>query len=189
MADVPWTGRLLPPAPISDEHDLSQFDSGVATINAFLTSNALLNHRERYSLVLVLADEAHRVFGYYALTIGQVSRQIGTKGKARRGAPANIPAVILGRLGVDKSLQGKGVGQDLLMHSIGLTLALSRENKEGLAPPVSVMAIKALNGNVASFYEHMGFQAFDPEHPLELVRSIRDLMGDHKTAMTEARET
>ena len=51
MADVPWTGRLLPPAPISDEHDLSQFDSGVATINAFLTSNALLNHRERYSLL------------------------------------------------------------------------------------------------------------------------------------------
>lgn len=189
MADVPWTGRLLPPAPISDEHDLSQFDSGVATINAFLTSNALLNHRERYSLVLVLADEAHRVFGYYALAIGQVSRKIGTKGKARRGAPANIPAVILGRLGVDKSLQGKGVGQDLLMHSIGLTLALSRENKEGLAPPVSVMAIKALNGNVASFYGRMGFQAFDPEHPLELVRSIRDLMGDHKTAMTEARET
>ena len=189
MADVPWTGRLLPPAPILDAHDPSRFDSGVDTINAFLKNNALTNHRERYSLVLVLADEAHRVFGYYALAIGQVSRKVGTKGKSRRGAPANIPAVILGRLGVDQSLQGMGIGKDLLTHAIGASLVLAHGNQEGLAPPISVMAIKALNENVASFYRRVGFQAFDPEHPLELVRSIRDLVADHEAAMIEVRKT
>lgn len=179
----------MPPAPISDEHDLSRFDSGVDTINTFLKNNALSNHREKYSLVLVLADEAHRVFGYYALAIGQVSRKVGTKGKARRGAPAKIPAVILGRLGVDQSLQGMGVGKDLLTHAIGASLALAQGDRVGLTPPISVMAIKALNANVASFYQRVGFQAFDPEYPLELVRSIRDLMADDEAAMIEVRKT
>lgn len=189
MSDTPWTGRLLPPAPISDEHDLSRFNSGVDTIDTFLKSNALSNHREKYSLVLVLADEAQVVFGYYALAIGQVSRKVGTKGKARRGAPANIPAVILGRLGVDQGLQGIGVGKDLLTHAIGASLMLARGDRAGLTPPISVMAIKALNESVASFYQRVGFQAFDPEYPLELVRSLRDLMVDHETAMTEVRKT
>lgn len=66
---------------------------------------------------------------------------------------------------------------------------LAQGNEAGPTPPISVMAIKALNERVASFYQRVGFQAFDPEYPLELVRSIRDLMADHETAMTEVRKT
>ncbi len=189
MPDLSGTGQLLPPTQITDAHDLSRFESGVETIDTFLKTNALSNHRAKYSLVLVVADEAHVVFAYYALAIGKVTRKVGTKGRARSGAPAQIPAVILGRLGVDKSLQGEGVGKDLLVHAIGATLAIAEGSYEGPSPPISVMAIKALNADVAAFYQRFGFEAFDPEHPLELVRSLRDLRLDHEAAMIEARKT
>ena len=81
------------------------------------------------------------------------------------------------------------VGRDLLTHAVGAALALSGGQSAGPAMPISVMAIKALNEEVASFYKQVGFQAFDPDNPLELVRSIRELMSDYEAAMIQIKST
>ena len=74
MPPEPRAGKLLPPTPIEPSHDVRRFDRGEPAIDDFLKRSALRNHRERFSMVLVVADEAREVFGYHALAHGAVSR-------------------------------------------------------------------------------------------------------------------
>lgn len=171
MSD-PWSGRLRPPEPIEEGHDLAAFDSGEPAIDDWLRSRAIPNQRNRFSTTFVVADEAGRVWGYHALAIGSVARKAGLPRRARHGAPSQIPAYLLARLGVDRALQGRGLGRDLLADAIRRVVRLA----EG--QPAAVLAVDALNAGVVPFYAARGFLAHDPAEPLQLVRPIADLALD-----------
>jgi GNAT superfamily N-acetyltransferase len=163
-------------------HDVGRFDSREPTIDDFLKRNALRNHQERFSMVLVLTDEAREVFGYYALAHGSVSRSVGLHRRERHGAPAEIPAIVLGRLGVDRRVQGLGIGSDLLRHAVETALLIAGTTVHGTSLPFAVMAIRALDAERGAFYARHGFRSFDREHPLDLVRRIADLEADRELA-------
>ena len=182
MPPEPRAGKLLPPTPIEPSHDVRRFDSGEPAIDDFLKRSALRNHRERFSMVLVVADEAREVFGYHALAHGAVSRSVGLVRKERHGAPAEIPAIVLGRLGVDRRVQGRGIGRDLLRHAVETALLIAGTTVHGTSLPFAVMAIRALDAERAAFYARHGFRSFDREHPLDLVRRIADLEADRQLA-------
>jgi len=83
----------------------------------------------------------------------------------------HIPAVHLGRLAVDESMQGQGLGGDLLFHAL-LTAAKISEH-------VGVYAVDvfAINAKAAAFYQRFGFLPLndDPFHlflPVKLVRQL-----------------
>ncbi|MFO1207610.1 MAG: hypothetical protein U1E40_00145 [Amaricoccus sp.] len=181
MSSEPWPARWSPPRAIDPAHDVSRFDSGERSIDDFLKNHALRNHQERYSLVVVLADQSGEVFGYYALTYGSIARNTALPRKLRHGAPDQIPAMILARLGVDRRVQGRGTGRHLLGHAIRTVLWTAEQPIASAFPPFAVMAIKALDEARAAFYARNGFQSFDASRPLDLVRRIRDLAAD--TAM------
>jgi GNAT superfamily N-acetyltransferase len=182
MSSEPWSGRLSPPAAIDSAHDVSRFDSGEGSIDDFLKKHALKNHQEQYSLVVVLADQAGEVFGYYALAYGSIARNAALPRKHRHGAPSEIPAIILARLGVDRRVQGRGIGKDLLGHAIRTVLWIAEQPIANVSPPFAVMAIKALDAARATFYAKHGFRSFDATRPLDLVRRIKDLAADQALA-------
>ena len=182
MTSDPWSGRLLPPSAIELGHAVSRFDSREPSIDDFLRNHALKNHQVQYSLVVVLADEAGEVFGYYALTYGSIARSAALPRRYRHGAPVEIPAIILARLGVDRRVQGRGIGKDLLGHAIGTVLWIAEQPIANASPPFAVMAIKALDEARAAFYAKHGFRSFDATKPLDLVRRIKDLAADKALA-------
>ena len=67
--------------------------------------------------------------------------------------PDPVPVVLLGRLAVDRSWQGKGVGADLLRDGVLRVLAA--------AETISVRAIlvHAISSDAKAFYERHGFSA------------------------------
>jgi GNAT superfamily N-acetyltransferase len=182
MPSEPWSGRLSPPSAIEPAHDVSRFDSGEQSIDGFLKNHALKSHEEQYALVVVLADQAGEVFGYYALTYGSIARNVALPRKHRHGAPNEIPAIILARLGVDRRVQGRGIGGDLLGHAIRTVLWIAEQPIAGASPPFAVMAIRALDEARAAFYAKHGFRNFDADRPLDLVRRIKDLAADKALA-------
>ena len=65
------------------------------------------------------------VVGYYALATGSVMRQ-QAPGKIKRAMPDPIPVMILGRLAVDRSTQGCGLGVGLLRRKLSSVHITSR---------------------------------------------------------------
>lgn len=126
VSDTPEHSQqsLSPPVPLTTEHDLSAFDCGEPALNDWLRQRALKNE-SRFSRTYVVC-EGNRVIGYFCILAGAVERA-AAPGKVRRNAPDTIPVSVIGRLAVDRSHAGKGLGADLLSDALR-RIALASQN-------------------------------------------------------------
>jgi GNAT superfamily N-acetyltransferase len=107
--------RLSPPVPLTDDHDLSDFDCGEPALNEWLQRRAL-NNESRFSRTYVVCA-GKRVVGYFCISAGAVERS-AAPGRVRRNAPDTIPVAVIGRLAVSRDHAGKGLGADLLSDAL-----------------------------------------------------------------------
>jgi GNAT superfamily N-acetyltransferase len=98
------------PVALTSDHDCGAFDCGVPTLDEWLKRRALPNE-SRFSRSYVVC-EGKNVVAYYSLSAGSVERGF-VPGRLRRNAPDAIPVALIGRLAVDRSLAGRGIGADL----------------------------------------------------------------------------
>lgn len=103
------------PEPISPVHDLSQFDCGVPVLDDWLRQRSWRNE-SRFSRTYVVCEGA-RVTGFYCISAGSVERA-RVPGKLRRNAPDSVPVAVIGRLAVDRTYAGRGLGADLLADAL-----------------------------------------------------------------------
>jgi len=78
-----------------------------------------------------------------------------------KGIPkTDVPVVLLGRLAVDRSMQGQGLGSDLLID------ALYRANSIAEHLGIRVVEVHALDDDARAFYLKFGFVELkdDPHH-------------------------
>ncbi|MBQ9004377.1 MAG: GNAT family N-acetyltransferase [Eggerthellaceae bacterium] len=89
--------------------------------------------------------------GFYTLSSHSIDRASVGAGRLKRNAPEQVPAVLLGMLGVDARYQGQGLGSALLADAIARSLAIadSLGAKALVVDPASEMAL--------GFYERYGF--------------------------------
>ena len=115
--------KLASPVPLRADHELADFDCGVAALDNWLKQRAQKNE-SRFSRTYV-ACEGERVGAFYSISAGAIERD-ATPGMIRRNAPDPIPVVIVGRLAVDKSLKGHGVGAGLLNDALRRVVLVSK---------------------------------------------------------------
>lgn len=151
---------LTPPHPIQADHDVSQFDSGRPVLDGWLRQRAIRNEDSGASRTYVVCEEA-RVVGYYTLSSGSVENR-QAPGKVRRNMPDPIPVMLMGRLAVDRSQQGRGLGRALLRDAILRTL------KAAEFAGMRALLVHALDRKAAEFYRHNGFLV-SPIDPLVLM--------------------
>lgn len=140
---TPDKSGLSAPVPLSADQDLSGFDCGDAALNDWLKQRALKNE-SRFSRSFVVCDGS-RVAGYYCISAGSVERG-QAPGKVRRNAPDVIPVSIIGRLAVDRSHSGKGLGADLLFDALR-RIALSSQTLG-----MGAVLVHAKDDNAKRFY-------------------------------------
>ena len=115
---------------------------------------------------VVCPTDSSRIVGYFALSMGQILADEAT-GSMRRNMPKFIPAVVLGRLAIDRAWQGKGLGRALLADAVQRSLRASAE--------VSArrVIVHAISPAAEAFYLHHGFSRLPVETPtlaLDLVK-------------------
>lgn len=157
---------LSPPAPLADYHLLADFDSGVPSLDDWLRRRARANQASGASRTFVLC-EGERVVAYYALASGAVT-VTEAPGRFRRNMPAPIPVVVLGRLAIDRSLQGRGIGRALVRD------ALLRVAQASEAIGIHSVLVHALSEQARAFYLAVGFEA-SPLDPMTLMATMNDL--------------
>ncbi|MDZ4658201.1 MAG: GNAT family N-acetyltransferase [Bythopirellula sp.] len=157
---------LRPPEPLNDTHDVSGFISGVATLDDWLRRRALRNESSGASRTYVVCEEPKRVIGYYALAAGAVAHTTASTA-AKRNMPDPVPVMVLGRLAVDQSYQGKGIGRGLLRDAILRTLQAAS------IAGIKAILVHAISTEARQFYERCGFRA-SPVDPMTLMITLAE---------------
>ena len=159
---------LAPPAPLAGDHVLAEFASGVPMLDDWLRRRALANQASRASRTFV-AGETDRVVGYYALAPGGVT-VAATPGRFRRNMPEPIPAVVLGRLAVDRAHQKRGLGRALFRD--GALRILHAADAIGIRG----ILVHAISDEARAFYLALGFEP-SPLEPMTLMVTLADVRG------------
>ncbi|MBX5065055.1 GNAT family N-acetyltransferase [Rhizobium lentis] len=157
---------LSPPAPLADHHELVEFGSGVPELDDWLRRRARANQASGASRTFVVC-EANRVVAYYALASGAV-RQPEAPGRFRRNMPDPIPVAVLGRLAIDRSYQGRGLGR-ALVRDAGLRLLNAAE-----IIGIRALLVHAISDEARAFYEAVGFLP-SPSDPMMQMVGLHDL--------------
>ena len=154
------------------DHVLDAFDCGKDELNSFLKRQAWNNQQANSAQTYVLARDL-AVLGYYSLAAGSVTHEDATARVKKGLARHPIPVILLARLAVDTSLQGKGVGPALLKD------ALRRSVQAADTIGARAVRVHATDDNAASFYRHFNFEPSpsDPCHLLLIMKDLRQLMG------------
>lgn len=162
---------LAAPVPLTGAHDQEPFTCGEPTLDAWLNRQALGNEvRGASRTYTYVVCAGWRVVGYYAPAAGTVARN-GAPGSVRRNMPDPIPVLVLGRLAVDRSCQGQGIGQALLKDAILRVLRAAE------IAGIRAILVHAISEDARNFYRARGFveSPIDPMTlclPLDTVRAV-----------------
>ncbi|MCK7227850.1 GNAT family N-acetyltransferase [Enterobacter asburiae] len=136
------------------EYDLSQFDCGEESLNIFLAEHLKRQHRGKFlrGYVLTTREPKPRILGYYTLSGSCFEKAyLPSKTQQKRIPYKNVPSVTLGRLAIDKRIQGQGYGELLVIHAMKTVYLAS------FAVGIHGLFVEALNHKAKEFYLKMGF--------------------------------
>jgi GNAT superfamily N-acetyltransferase len=156
---------FTPPEKLSAQFDFADFDSGEPVLDEWLHRRAIQNEAAGASRTYVVCA-GKKVAAYYSLAVGAVSHAVAP-GRVRRNMPDPIPVMILGRLAVDKSFHGQGLGTALLRDAILRTM------QAGEIAGIRAILVHALSENAKRFYEGHGFVA-SPIDPLTVMITLAE---------------
>ena len=158
-------GEIGPPEKLSAAHDLSGFDSGEPVLDDWLRRRALRNEESGASRTYVVCA-GKRVIGYYSLAVGAVAHS-AAPGRVRRNMPDPVPAMVLGRLAIDRSYQGTGIGTGLLRDAVLRTMQAAE------IAGIRVILVHAISEAAKRFYEKHGFVT-SPVDPLTVMITVTE---------------
>ena len=155
------------PVPLGPDHDCSTFDCGKEALNRWLLDRAKGNQLSRASRTFVVTTTENRVVGYYSLSNFAIARREAT-GRVARNMPDPVPAMLLGRLAVDRSAKGQRIGKGVLRDAIARTLQVAEHTG------VRALFLHAIDEEARDWYSRYGFEP-SPTHDLELMVLLDDI--------------
>lgn len=170
------SGFLWHEEPIGKTHERAEFDCGNKSLNRYFRRYARQNHiKGGAKTFLAVEDETSRILGFYSLSPASLVYdsvpELLTRGLARH----DVPVYRLGRLAVDRSVQGKGLGGQLLL-AAGRRCLLVASQAGGVG-----LLIDAKDAISAEWYVSYGAVALK-EDPLSLLMPLATI----HLALTEA---
>ncbi len=144
----------LPPPPahlperLAPGHDASSFSCGNDSLDAWLRDHALTAQGKGVAVTYVWLDGAG-VIAYFAISPTLIESQLLSRGAAT--GLVVVPAYLLGKLALDRSLQGRGLGERLLTQALARVASITAEGGGRL------LVVDAIDEPAAAFYAHFGF--------------------------------
>jgi GNAT superfamily N-acetyltransferase len=142
--------NLSPPALLSVDHKLENFESGESSLDDWLKKRAVKNNVSGASRCFVIANKDKEVIGYYCLSAGAIVRDSAPKAM-QRNMPGCLPVLILGRLAIDKKYHNQGLGSALLRDAMMRSVTIAKD------VGVFAVLIHSLTEQAKRFYLSRGF--------------------------------
>jgi len=153
---------------LTKEHHRENFDCGNEFLNSFLKKYAYQNQSRYLVGVTYIAYENNKICGYITLSAASI-KKVAIQSKKPYD---DIPVLRVGRLGVDKNYQHKGVGKMLLKFALNKAIEL----KENFGCVGVVVDAKE---EAISFYEKFSFikmQTFEKHLTTPMYLSLKTIL-------------
>jgi len=113
------------------------------------------NRRRDTAATWVIADADNIVVAYASLSMTGIDRS-GAPELLAKGSPDPVPALLIGRLAVDRSYAGLGVGTALVAHLLATAVELNA------TAACRAVVVTALDPAARVWWERFGFQPLEP---------------------------
>lgn len=148
--------------PLGKHHDRAVFSCGLPELDRYLARQAGQDVRRRIARVFVCTTrESDTVLGYYTLSALAVDLSALPRELSRKLPRHPVPCALIGRLAVDQSARGQGLGRMLLADAIKRT----RSASDIMA--IHAIVVDAKNSTAKQFYEGFGFTPME-QYPMRL---------------------
>jgi GNAT superfamily N-acetyltransferase len=149
-------------------HDVERFDCGEPDLDAWLRTSAASAARARVAQTFVWTSDTgdtNEVLAYYTISAHALPRaQAPSRGG--RGVPDPVPAALLGKLALDRRLQGSGLGRWLLLDALERIIVASESG-----PAVRAIVVDAATERGRTLYARHGFVAVPGHATRMLIRA------------------
>lgn len=153
-------------------HVRTGFDCGNAALNDWLLFQvSQFEKRDLARTYVLVSPEDSLVRGYYAISNHTVIFDVLPADQAKGLPRMDLPVVLIGRLAVDRAVQGRKLGEFLLLD------ALRRADYLSTKIGVRAVEVDAIDDTARRFYERYGFVGLtdDPRHlflPMSIIRKL-----------------
>lgn len=156
--------------PLDKGHDRSAFDCGNDDLNRYLRQQARQDAEKHVAVPFVLLEPASPVVrGFYTLSASIIPvEELPPDMMRKLPRYGQLPVTLLGRLAVDRTAKGQGVGEFLLIDALRRCLEAAQQ--------IGAMAVivDAKDQQAESFYRHFDFLPFQVT-PLRLFLPMRQI--------------
>jgi GNAT superfamily N-acetyltransferase len=154
--------ELHRPTPLDHRrHDRGHFQCGEPVLDEWLRRYSGQNRRRDTAATWVITDTSDIIVAYASVAMTGIDRSAAPAAVAQ-GAPDPVPALLLGRLAVDRRYTKLGIGTALAMHVLATAIELNQK------AACRAVVVTALNPNARGWWERLGFRSFDPDEPEQL---------------------
>ena len=171
---TPEAGGLGQVEKLAASHSLDAFDCGKEPLDRFLKRFAFTNQKSGSAQTDVVCRGEARVVGYYSLAVGAVEHADSPERIGKGLAKHPIPVMLLARLAIDRTEQGRGLGKALLKN------ALLRTVQAADIAGIRALLVHAKDDDARAWYESLDFEPSptDPYHLFLLMKDLRAVLGD-----------
>jgi predicted GNAT family N-acyltransferase len=140
--------------PLSAAHKKKNFACGKTLLDNYLHTQAKQDMKRKLSVCFILADGQNNVQGYYTLSNASIPREWLSDDIRAKRPPSytNLPTTLLGRLAIDNSCKGRGLGATLLIDALKRACDTSITSIRSMAAVVD-----PIDEEATGFYDKYGF--------------------------------
>lgn len=153
--------------PMEPGHDRAAFCCGTPELDNYLRQQAGQDLKRGLAAVFVMTIDGQTVAGFYTLSAHSINASELPSGVAKRLPRLPIPVTLLGRMAIEQSLQGQGLGEFLLVDALDRTLQASRQ-------VASLAVVVDSKARARDFYLKHGFKPF-PAQPGRLFLPMKTI--------------
>jgi GNAT superfamily N-acetyltransferase len=150
--------------PLADGYEFGAFTCGNVTLDEWLRESAYNATRQGTRTYLLIENDTDEVVGYFAIAPHLLERDEAPR-RIGRGAPSQIPAILLAKLALHERLHGQGLGAELLIHALKIIATAARSAGGRL------VVVDAIDDNAAAFYRAHDFKP-TPSNPHRLILKL-----------------
>jgi GNAT superfamily N-acetyltransferase len=155
--------------PLGKLHDRAAFSCGVERLDHYLQRQASQDIRRRIAQMFVCTrSQESQVLGFY--TLSAIAVDVGSlpENLSRKLPRHPVPCALIGRLAVDQSAMGHGVGKMLLADAVKRTVRVSDEIA------IHAMVVDAKDDSAKQFYRGFGFISLN-DPPMRLFLPLKSI--------------
>lgn len=104
--------------PLARHHERAAFSCGVSALDLYLQRQARQDLKRNLAAVFVLTPDSKAVAGFYTLSAHSIQVVELPKEWGAKLPRFPLPVTLLGRMAVSRSLQGRRLGEFLLLHAL-----------------------------------------------------------------------